>query len=118
MKKHALNLSAKSRLKFHSITGQQFLCLPLILAILFMGGCKKDFKNSIPASATGENGLAKTVATQPNILFILADDVGYEIPTADGGQSYSTPNIDKLANNGMRFTQCHASPLCAHALCF
>src|SRR5262245_43704438 len=50
---------------------------------------------------------------KPNIILILGDDVGYEIPTVDGGNSYSTPNIDKMAQIGMMFTQCHASPLCS-----
>lgn len=52
-------------------------------------------------------------AQHPNVIFILADDIGYEIPTCDGGQSYQTPNIDALAANGMRFTQCQAAPLCS-----
>lgn len=113
MKKHALNVSAKSRLKFYSVTGQLFFFMLAVFAVLFIGGCKKDFKDAAPVSAADENGLAQKVASKPNIIFILADDVGYEVPTIDGGQSYSTPNIDKLAQNGMRFTQCHASPLCS-----
>lgn len=48
---------------------------------------------------------------RPNVILILGDDIGYEVPTCDGGKSYETPNIDSLAANGMRFTQCHA-PLC------
>src|SRR6185295_1797504 len=36
-----------------------------------------------------------------------------EIPTFNGGRSYSTPNLDKLAQDGMRFTQCRSSPLCS-----
>ena len=32
----------------------------------------------------------------PNVILILGDDVGYEIPTYTGGESYSTPNIDRL----------------------
>ncbi len=51
--------------------------------------------------------------TKPNIIFILTDDIGYEVPTCNGGKTYSTPNIDKLAKNGMRFTQCHTSPVCS-----
>ncbi len=50
---------------------------------------------------------------KPNIIFILGDDVGYGIPTVNGGQSYSTPNIDSMARNGMNFTHCEASPLCS-----
>src|SRR5678815_3439753 len=49
---------------------------------------------------------------KPNIILILADDVGYKSLTCNGGNLYSTPNIDALAKNGMRFTQCHASSGC------
>lgn len=48
-----------------------------------------------------------------NIIFIVADDVGYEVPTVDGGQSYSTPTLDKMAREGLQFTQCYSSPLCS-----
>jgi len=51
-------------------------------------------------------------ARPPNIVLILADDFGYECVTANGGQSYRTPNLDKLAESGMRFEQCHVQPLC------
>src|SRR5438045_7893086 len=50
---------------------------------------------------------------KPNIILILADDVGYKSLTCDGGNLYLTPNIDKLSKKGMRFTQCHASPTCS-----
>ncbi len=53
------------------------------------------------------------VAQKPNIIFILADDVGYYTPTINGGQSYSTPRIDSMARHGMNFTNCEASPLCS-----
>jgi len=42
----------------------------------------------------------------------MADDFGYECVTANGGQSYQTPNLDRLAASGMRFEQCHVQPLC------
>lgn len=48
-----------------------------------------------------------------NIIFILGDDVGYEIPTYTGGQSYSTPNIDMMAHGGMQFSNCYAAPSCS-----
>ncbi len=47
-----------------------------------------------------------------NIVLILADDLGFECITANGGTSYQTPNIDKLALQGMRFENCHAQPVC------
>jgi arylsulfatase A len=49
---------------------------------------------------------------KPNIVLIMADDFGYECITANGGQSYQTPNVDRLAGTGMRFEQCHVQPLC------
>jgi arylsulfatase A len=49
---------------------------------------------------------------KPNVVLIMADDFGYECITANGGQSYQTPNVDRLAATGMRFEQCHVQPLC------
>lgn len=50
---------------------------------------------------------------KPNIILLLADDLGYKALKCNGGNLYSTPNLDTLAKKGMRFTQCHSSPLCA-----
>jgi arylsulfatase A len=49
---------------------------------------------------------------KPNVILILADDLGYETLGANGGTSYHTPVLDQLAASGVRFTQCHAQPLC------
>ncbi len=48
----------------------------------------------------------------PNILLILADDVGSEVLECYGGESYSTPQIDKLAEQGMRFVHAYVMPVC------
>ena len=45
---------------------------------------------------------------QPNIIYILADDLGYAELGCYGQQQIETPNIDKLAERGMRFTQNYA----------
>ncbi len=50
--------------------------------------------------------------SKPNIILILADDLGYETINCNGGTSYQTPNIDKLASKGIRFTNAYATPLC------
>src|SRR5580765_4373913 len=50
---------------------------------------------------------------KPNIILILADDYGYEVPQFNGGQSYQTPNLNQMAQQGMRFTQCHSTALCS-----
>lgn len=49
---------------------------------------------------------------QPNILFILADDVGLEALGCYGGESYPTPHLDALAESGMRFNHCYSMPRC------
>ncbi len=53
-------------------------------------------------------------ARPPNIVFIMADDLGYGDLGCYGQERIKTPNIDKLAAEGMRFTQCYAgSTVCA-----
>lgn len=56
--------------------------------------------------------IAITQERPPNIVFIMADDLGYECITANGGNSYNTPHINRLAKQGMRFTHCYAQPKC------
>ncbi len=56
---------------------------------------------------------AKGQSEKPNILFIMADDIGAECLTAYGGQSYSTPTLDFLAANGAKFEHAYATPICA-----
>ena len=49
---------------------------------------------------------------RPNIVLILADDLGYECLNCYGGTSYRTPHLDRLASQGIRFTHAYAQPLC------
>ena len=49
---------------------------------------------------------------RPSIIVYLADDVGVEALGSYGGTSYGTPNIDRLAADGMRFTRAYSMPLC------
>jgi len=49
---------------------------------------------------------------RPNIVFILADDLGWTDTAVYGSKFYETPNIDKLASQGMKFTQYHNCPNC------
>ena len=56
--------------------------------------------------------------SKPNIIYILADDLGYGELGAYGQKLIETPNIDALATNGMRFTQHYSgAPVCAPARC-
>src|SRR3954447_5951741 len=49
---------------------------------------------------------------KPNVIYILADDIGYDVLGVNGGQSYATPNLDAMARQGMNFTHCESTPLC------
>ncbi len=86
----------------------------IVTAGIMLTGCSRDMK-SLPA--INGNDLAsitlKGKSSKPNILILLGDDIGYEVPTCDGGESYQTPNIDKMAKNGVLFTQCHSAPTCS-----
>jgi arylsulfatase len=70
----------------------------LILLLILLGGCaaKKSAKTK-----------------KPNIVYILADDLGYGDIGAYGQKKIETPNIDSLAEEGMMFTQHYAEPVCA-----
>lgn len=47
-----------------------------------------------------------------NVVLIMADDFGFECLSVNGGSSYATPRLDRLASEGIRFTNCHVQPLC------
>ena len=53
-----------------------------------------------------------TVEAMPNIILIMADDLGSEALGAYGGTSYKTPVLDKLAKEGALFNHAYAYPLC------
>ena len=57
---------------------------------------------------------AKELERKPNILFIFSDDLSYRDLSCYGQEKFRTPNLDKLAMNGIRFTQAYSgSPECA-----
>jgi arylsulfatase A-like enzyme len=51
-------------------------------------------------------------ADRPNLIVILADDLGVETIGAYGGESYQTPSLDRMAAQGLLFRDFHAQPLC------
>jgi len=52
--------------------------------------------------------------TPPNIIFVLADDLGYGEIGAYGQKTIATPRLDRMANEGMRFSQFYAgNTVCA-----
>ncbi len=75
----------------------------------------------LPGCSAGTSGLgsgspkeSKDIKAKPNFLFILADDLGWSQLGCYGSKFYETPNIDRLAAEGMRFTDAYAAcPVCS-----
>ena len=68
--------------------------------------------------SAGVLSAADREASRPNVIFILADDLGYSDVGCYGQKIIPTPNIDRLAAQGMRFTQFYAgSTVCAPSRC-
>jgi arylsulfatase A len=82
-----------------------FIFLSLILALILSGGC-----NSEDAADSGSK------INQPNIIYILADDLGYGDIAAFGSEHIQTPNLDRMVDEGMKFTDHYSgSTVCAPA---
>lgn len=69
--------------------------------------------NSYALAVRSHEGENRSNNNAPNIVFILLDDVGWKDLGCYGSKYYDTPNIDNLANQGIRFTQSYAYPQCS-----
>src|SRR6266478_1511172 len=70
--------------------------------------------SSLSLAGMGRGRPAGAQSTKPNIVFILADDLGFADVSCYGQRDYTTPNIDRLALEGMRFIQAYSnSPDCS-----
>jgi arylsulfatase A-like enzyme len=79
---------------------------------------RREFIGGLAASASASALYPQAGATKPNIIFILADDLGYGDLGCYGQTKISTPNIDRLAVEGTKFTQVYAgSTVCAPSRC-
>ena len=77
---------------------------------------RRGFLGAVAASAlmAGCETAAAEKERPPNIVFMLIDDMGYADIGCFGSTFYETPNIDRLAKSGMRFTQAYAAcPVCS-----
>ncbi|UCD29590.1 MAG: sulfatase-like hydrolase/transferase, partial [Planctomycetota bacterium] len=83
------------------------MCRRLVLFCLavFCSGCA--IGNPVKS-----NDAERPAGARPNIILIMADDLGYECLSCNGSTSYQTPFLDKLADTGMRFKYCYSTPLC------
>lgn len=83
----------------------------VILAILSIASCRKIEETNLNSSVVS-NAVSSASDGRPNVIMILTDDVGYEIPSYTGGQSYDTHNLDALAAVSARFSNAFGTPLC------
>jgi len=90
-----------------------YLLIHLLLIIIVSLGLSCSRSDNPVVKPVSSGNTSSILLSHPNVILIVGDDIGYEIPTCNGGQSYSTPALDHMAANGMRFTQCYSSPLCA-----
>jgi arylsulfatase A-like enzyme len=87
---------------------------------------KKITRREFVASAVAASALAGaaadvslgTQAERPNVLYIMADDLGWGDLSCYGRPDYRTPNLDRLASEGVRFTHAYsAAPVCTPTRC-
>lgn len=83
----------------------------LICITVFLVSCNNSEKKKTNSTATSES---TRNSDKPNIIYILADDLGYGDLSVYGQKKFKTPHIDKLASQGMLFTQHYSgSTVCA-----
>lgn len=79
---------------------------------------RREFLKTTAAGAVSLAAGAAEAAARPNIIFILADDLGYGDLGCYGQQRIKTPNLDRLAAEGIRFTQAYSgATVCAPSRC-
>jgi len=85
---------------------------------LKVAGCGAASLAGLVALGTDHARAATAGRQRPNVVFILGDDLGYADVGCYGQKKIRTPNIDKLAAEGMRFTQFYSgNPVCAPSRC-
>ena len=70
-----------------------------------------------PRWGLGEEAPNRPGIRPPNIVFILADDLGFDLLSCYGSGQFKTPRVDALADQGIRFRYCHTSPVCGPSRC-
>ena len=81
---------------------KKWICLAALLGLL-------------PAAAEGNAPTAQAKTRRPNVVILFTDDQGTLDARCFGSQDLQTPNIDKLAKTGVRFTQAYAHTVCCPA---
>ena len=91
-----------------------YAVLPSLISFMFLSSNRIKQLTALAAVSFAFYAITNQslASGKPNIILIMADDLGYECIGANGGTSYKTPILDGLAKSGMRFTHCYAQPVC------
>ena len=94
-------------MKANLLSRREFLRTVGVVAAASLGG-------SLKAAGLGDGGNREDARKRPNFVFFLIDDMGWTDLGCYGSKFYETPNIDRLAAQGMRFTNAYAAcPVCS-----
>jgi arylsulfatase A len=88
------------------------IVLSVLVLVNVMNATAQDSKKNKKGKQHQDSGQLQTLSQKPNIIYILADDLGIGDVSTYGGDLYKTPNIDNLAKNGMLFNNAYTLPLC------
>src|SRR5688572_2367950 len=87
-------------------------------AATFFFPCRSSPGKTPPFVGQREPSRARRKTSRPNVIFILADDLGWGDLSCYGRPDYRTPNLDLLASQGTRFTDAYsASAVCTPSRC-
>ncbi len=89
-----------------------------LVVLLFAASLAIATAQAAGAQAARSQAVHAQAARAPNIIFVLADDLGYGDLGCYGQKKFGTPNVDRVAAEGVRFTQVYAgSTVCAPSRC-
>jgi arylsulfatase A-like enzyme len=93
-------------------------CLAAALAVAVLGRLQATEVPAVGSAPQPRAGVPAARAAKPNVVFILADDLGYGDLGCYGQKRIQTPNLDRMAREGLRFTDFYAgSTVCAPSRC-
>src|SRR5438093_5614016 len=79
----------------NTLTRRRFIQATAACSVAFVGG--------------GLSRASRAQGAKPNIVFIMADDLGYADVSCYGQRDYTTANVDRLAAEGLKFTQAYSN---------
>ena len=84
----------------------------VVLLATLLASCDGDQDTATQTTGTSPTSTSTSVVVRPNIVLIMADDLGEETLDAYGDATWETPTIDQLADEGLRFETVYATPIC------